>query len=364
MGLFAHMCACDGFRLLTSPARRVRQGLLDSWNEVIALGSECEAARFTAAQLHSATQVFQMMLSESMERRDERTKREDGDEMDEEEQDQLADEIEREEILVQNIVECIGALLKVYSSSLLPLFDQLLLPAFQAMLQPTAIATDRVAALCVFDDIIEHCSADGGSARYVPVLLPAFITYAADEATEVRQAAVYGLGVLAEHGSAAAFDDAAQQQAGARLLQVIEAPDAFNEDNASASDNAVSALGKLCRRSDAIGAAAMQRWLQKLPLRADKEEARSVHRMLVELCEATNVHLLGPQNERLPQIIVIFGQVLGTELIDDETRQRIGNLLKQIRSGLPHVLQALPSHQGFASLSAEQRAALEQAISS
>jgi hypothetical protein len=36
-------------------------------------------------------------------------------------------------------------------------------PIVQAMLQPTAAEPDRVAALCVFDDIIEHCSADGGA---------------------------------------------------------------------------------------------------------------------------------------------------------------------------------------------------------
>ena len=36
-----------------------------------------------------------------------------------------------------------------------------------AMLQPAAIDSDRSAALCVFDDLIEHCSADGGAQRYV-----------------------------------------------------------------------------------------------------------------------------------------------------------------------------------------------------
>ena len=35
-----------------------------------------------------------------------------------------------------------------------------------AMLQPAAIDSDRSAALCVFDDLIEHCSADGGAQRY------------------------------------------------------------------------------------------------------------------------------------------------------------------------------------------------------
>ena len=224
-------------------------------------------------------------------------------------------------MFVQNIAESLGALLKVYASAVLPLFERHVLHSFQAMLQPSAVATDRVAALCIFDDILEHCAGDGGAIKYV-------------------------------------------HNAGSILLQLVEAPEAFSDENASASDNAVSALGKLCRRSDSIGAAALPRWLTQLPLRADCEEARAVHRMLVELCEATNTHLLGPSDERLPEIVVVFGKVLGTDLVDEETGARIANLLKQIRNGLPHVLQALPAHPSFASLSPEQRAALEQAISS
>ena len=314
------------------------QGLLDSWNELISHGNECDAARFSEVQLQSAVRALHLILSESMVRRRGRTTDE-GDEIDEEEQDQLANDVEREEILVQNVVECIGTLFRVYSSVLLPLFDELLLASFQEMLQPVAISNDRVAALCVFDDIIEHCSSDGGSARYVPAVLPAFLEYASDESAEVRQAAAYGLGVLAQHCSSSTFNELSQQQAAARLLQIIESPDAFNDENSSASDNAVSALGKLCRRSDTISAVATPRWLQSLPLRSDRDEARAVHCMLIELCEATDVHLLGSSNERLPHIIVVFGQILGTDLIDDGMSSRIATLLKQVRSGIPHVLQ-------------------------
>ena len=229
------------------------------------------------------------------------------------------------------------------------------------------------------------------------MLLPAFQAYAKDEAVEVRQAAVYGLGVLAAHASEAVFDASGQQQSAELLMALVEAPNAFDDDNASASDNAVAALGKLCKRSEAIAAAALQRWLAKLPLWTDKEEARGVHKMLVDMCEATNTHLLGASHERLPDVICIFGQVrerwsplpavppsrggypslssppllsccligqvLETDVLDDETPGRITNLLKQVHAGLPHVLQSLPSHPKFAALDAQQRGALERALS-
>ena len=76
------------------------------------------------------------------------------------------------------------------------------------------------------------------------------------------------------------------------------------------------------------------------------------------------MHLPGASHERLAEIIIVFGQILGTETIDDELTTRIVHLLKQVHQGLPHVLQQVPSHPGFAKLDDTQRKALEAAISS
>ena len=62
--------------------------------------------------------------------------------------------------------------------------------------------------------------------------------------------------------------------------------------------------------------------------------------------------------------MLLTWQLLGTDLMDEATSGRAVGLLRQIRTGLPQVLQALPSHPGFAALTQEQRSALEQAISS
>ena len=88
-----------------------------------------------------------------------------------------------------------------------------------------------------------------------------------------------------------------------------------------------------------------------------------MHKTLVDLCEATSAALLGSSNERLPQILCVFARILGTDLVEEETSRRMVHLLGQIRTGLPQVLQSLPSHPSFALLSLEQKAVLEQAIS-
>jgi len=180
----------------------------------------------------------------------------------------------------------------------------------------------------------------------------------------VRQAAVYGLGVWAEHDVSASHTPAEQQQVAQLLLNVVEDPHAFSEDNATASDNAVSALGKLCKRSEEIGNACLQRWLSTLPLQNDIEEARSVHKMLVGMVEQTNAALLGAGMERLPDVLIIIGQLLDTSYVEDEVQTRMKGLVKQVAQNLPQVLQGLPNHPKFASLTAEQRAGLERAVSS
>jgi len=340
---------------------RLRRG--SDPNAAAAAAQAAQAAAFTPAQQQQCTQVLSKLMMESAERKAERAKAQEEEEPDEEEEEQMAGEAEREEILISNVVECVGTLMKAHHSAYLPVFEEQMAQITMAMMQPSAIDSDRSAALCVFDDLIEHCSADGGAERYIASLLPFYLQYSQDANTEVRQAAVYGIGVLAEFGKAF-LGEAEQQQCAQAMLQVVEHAEAWSEDNATASDNAVSALGKLCKLSDNIAAAAFPRWLKQLPLSADKSEAILVHGQLAAFVEASNVHLLGAAHERLPEIIIVFGQILGTDSIDDELTTRVVHLLKQVHQGLPHVLQQVPSHPGFAKLDAVQRKALEAAISS
>jgi len=337
---------------------------LEAFGELLAHGGSCEHAKLSADQIQKSTEVLQMLMRESNERRDEREGRRGDEDVDDEEEEQLEGEAEREEIVMQSLVEAAGKLFEVYQSGYLPYFDSLLMPTVSEMLQPTAIASSRAAALCLFDDVIEHCSADGGSSRYIAGIFPALLQYMGDESTEVRQAAAYGIAMLGERCNDATFTEAMMQQAAQALVLAVDAPGAWEEEHASASDNAISALGKICKRSDAIGVVGWPRWLEALPLRADREEARHVHATLCEQVEKSNTQLLGANHERLPDVICVFGRLLGTDLIADEYLPRIGHLLKQVHSGLPQVLQQLPSHPKFALLSEENRAELEKALSS
>lgn len=57
---------------------------------------------------------------------------------------------------------------------------------------------DRQWGLCIFDDVIEHCSPS--SFKYAEYFLRPMLQYVCDSSPEVRQAAAYGLGVMAQYG--------------------------------------------------------------------------------------------------------------------------------------------------------------------
>ena len=66
---------------------------------------------------------------------------------------------------------------------------------------------------------------------------------------------------------------------------------------------------------------------------ADRAEARVVHTALIDLVKSTNAAMLGPSHERLPDVIVVFGQLLTTpDLCDDGVPAQIVQLLKQVGS--------------------------------
>lgn len=95
------------------------------------------------------------------------------------------------------------------------------------------------------DDTIEY----GGPAcvKYQTFFLPAILSYIQDRSPEVRQAAVYGCGVLGQYGgeSFAAFC----AEALPRLVEVINAPESRSPENINPTENAISAVTKILKHN-------------------------------------------------------------------------------------------------------------------
>lgn len=182
------------------------------------------------------------------------------------------------------MVDSVGYLIKQHGE---PIFDVMSKGIGPFLLQWLPDKTEvnaplRAAAVCLCDDLVEFASPKAQA--LVPTFVPHMLDCMTASASLLRQPAVYGAGVLAEHGGAS-FDpfisDVVQ-----RLGAVIQAKGARDPDNENVTDNAVSSVIKLVKFRAAklpVDKEVLLRMaLDYLPLKADGIEARLIHGWMVD----------------------------------------------------------------------------------
>ena len=323
----------------------------------------------TADQLTKVCQTLFKQVEFSASRTKERLERKEDEDYDEEEDEMVNEEMRSEEEVIDQITEVCGAMARSAKATFLPVFDNSkLFPYLHGALSSSNKAQQR-SAVMAFDDIIENCGAE--AVKYFNDVVPVLLMGSADmEDSGMRQCCVYGLGVCAAVGGAlfAPAVPAALQA----LQTCVGHKDSLKRDNRAATDNAVSAVGKIaehcsmaCNASDVLG-----QWLAFLPLKTDREEARVVHEQLCRLLENENMRaaLLGADGSRLPKVLAVFASACtagskrarqglheereGGELVSDDTRARMAALVKQAP---PEAAQA-----AMAALGPEEQATLAQ----
>mmetsp|Transcript_8735 Transcript_8735/g.11822 ORF Transcript_8735/g.11822 Transcript_8735/m.11822 type:complete len:1130 (+) Transcript_8735:104-3493(+) len=286
------------------------------------------------AQLHQVAEMFKDVLTKSADRSKTRQSRAATEDFDDEEQEALEEENEAETEVFDQVAECLNSFLKKFKGGFLPVVDALL-PQVMPMMEPHRSPEERRVALCIFDDVIEYAAEGGASLAYFDHFYPHILQACQDQNNDVRQAAVYGLGACAQCGGEKVRPHVPQMIN--VLSSVISAPGAREPENEMVTDNAISALGKMCefQRTSFDATHALTAWLEYLPVKEDKEEACLVHETLVRMTEQNDTMLLGPANERLPKVVSIFAQVIGTDCVTEEVSQRIRGVLGRMQSSMP-----------------------------
>ncbi|KAF1794456.1 Armadillo-type fold [Phytophthora cactorum] len=276
---------------------------------------------------------------------------------------------ELEEGVFRSMVDSIGWIVKIQKEAFFPVFQTHLLAFVTPLLEQKPVSMLRGQAICMIDDIIEHCGA--AAQELVPLFLNHLVQGLEDQSPSVIQASAYGIGVSAEK-CGAAFDPFCQN-ALEKLVHLITVSANVDDDEVGAArDNAISAVAKIClAREGAVDAAKMwPMWLSWLPLRTDVLEAREVHARLIALVSSGNAHVLGADYANLPQILKVFASALLFDLaeaedaaddedmstISEESKPQLRELLAKLQSQLPG-----PVVQGaWAKLSGDEQQALSQ----
>ncbi|PWZ56778.1 Importin-5 [Zea mays] len=337
------------------PEPQICASILESLNESIQLSGTL----LDQNQVRSAVEGVKEVIVASTNRRIERTERARAEDFDSEEEELLREENEQEDEIFDQIGDCLGTLVKTFKTSFIPFFDELSM-YLTPMLGKNKSPEERRIAICIFDDVAEHCRE--AAVRYYDTYLPSLLEACMSENPDVRQAAVYGIGICAECGGSAFRPHTGE--ALSRLYNVIKHPNALDLDNAMAYDNAVSALGKICRfHRDIIDVSqVIPAWLSCLPIKNDLIEAKLVHEQLCVMLEQSERELLGHNNQYLPKIVSVFAEILcaGKDLATEQTASRMVNLLRQLQATLPPSVLA----STWSSLQPQQQLALQSVLSS
>ncbi|XVE70335.1 hypothetical protein DITRI_Ditri10aG0064300 [Diplodiscus trichospermus] len=290
------------------PDTEICASMLDALNECIQISGPL----LDESQVRSIVDEIKQVITASASRKRERAERAKAEDFDAEEGELIKEENEQEEEVFDQVGEILGTLIKTFKVSFLPFFDELS-SYLTPMWGKDKTAEERRIAICIFDDVAEQCRE--AALKYYDTYLPFILEASNDENPDVRQAAVYGLGVCAEFGGPV-FKPLVGE-ALSRLNAVIRRPNALQPENVMAYDNAVSALGKICLfHRDSIDAAqVVPAWLNCLPIKGDLIEAKVVHEQLCSMVERSDSEVLGLNHQYLPKIVAVFAEVKISKLM-------------------------------------------------
>lgn len=316
------------------------------------LGRGC----LSTENLQHLMQLMDKQLQTHFKRQEDRQEKRRDEDYDEDVEETLLDEDDEDVYILSKISDTVHSLFGTHKEEFLPMFEQLL-HHFVKLLSAERPAPDKQWGLCIWDDVLEHCGPH--SVKYQEYFLKSMLGYVCDTQPEIRQAAAYGVGVMAQFGTE--LYAATCAEALPLLVKVIQDPESRAEENINPTENAISAVTKICKyNSSQINLnEVLPLWFSWLPVWEDEDEAVHIYNYLCDLIEGNHPLILGTNNENLPRVISIIGEALSREAVDKESDcyPRMLNIVRQLQGN-----QEL-FHACIQQLSDEQKEALSNALS-
>lgn len=239
-----------------------------------------------------------------------------------------------------SMTDCIDAVFLCQKDAFAPAYKQFLQPICTQLVDPKRDADVIARAICVADTIIEKAPAL--AVENAEFFIKLFLNYADSKQPDVRQAAVYGLGLAGSKYPQATFAPYLPQTL-QKLHAIVTSPNAFtDEDFCVANDNAVASVGRLI---EALGTAlpsfdeVLRVFMASLPLQNDEEESAATIRMLCSLVKRFPEKVLGATLEKAPAVVKIFAVAAQDGLINKEDVPEIKSIVLELSSKVnPSVL--------------------------
>jgi len=282
-------------------------------------------------QMTSVIKILDKYLTEHFTKQEQRHEQRRDEDYDDETEDQLLDEDDFDALILSKISDIIHSLFKVYKTSFTLPFGQIA-SHFVKLLAADRPYSDRQWALCVWDDVLEFLGPE--SIKFQEHFLKRLIEQIVDESPEVRQAASYGVGLMAMNGGA----QYAQACASCipMLIQVINDRESRSVENIQATENAISAVTKILKfNSSTISVdQILPTWFSWFPVYDDTEETPYSYGYLCDFVENNNEIILGVNHTNIPRIVQVIVECISRDGIDMENlvAKRMVNICKHVQT--------------------------------
>lgn len=172
-----------------------------------------------------------------------------------------------------------------FEEQFLPYFDHLN-PQFAPLVQQGRPWRDRQWGTCIYDDVIEY-GGDHGRVNYQSFYLEPLLAHVRDEYPEVRQAAAYGVGLLAMKGGAA-FAQVCARALPLLAESINKEGSRDTEEGSEATENAISAVSKILKYNSSAfdSSAVIPSFIDWLPIWEDAQELPFVYDYFCDLVES------------------------------------------------------------------------------
>ena len=215
--------------------------------------------------------------------------------LDEEEIEEVNNEIDRYAKIITHSMEIAGIIAKLYVEKAYAPFVSKLIPQFAYFWEHSGDSSRiQLAAICFFCDVSEHMHGATFHNELATQSSKRFLNAMNSEDRYIIQSASFGLGLIAQYAQSV-FKEILPPALQA-LLKVIQEPDSRSEENATSTECAIGAVGKICLffyGQELVGAPLVQQYLGLLPLKAESEEAQNVHKLLFVQILQKNPALMG-----------------------------------------------------------------------
>jgi len=256
------------------------------------------------------------------------------DQIEDDEKEVIKEENNNEYDLQLSIAEIMGILFKTHGPLCTPLITEL----FANILPPALASSEKQKTkfgLFVMDDMVEFLGPELLGPHYVTVAKE-IIKFCTSTTAAVRQAASYGIGIMAEKAGPHFAQIANDCLTGLKLAIEFQMPASVKEKKTKvkqfmhAKDNAVSALGKIIKfqSSNVDSASLVPNWLSLLPIKADVEEAKLQNEFLAHLLQENPLIVLGEQYQRFEQVVILLSDITQKKYVSEETGAKLSQLLK------------------------------------